>query len=122
VSTPHSIWAKLDRFPPVLVRLLAKNADGSAMTDAQIVNAANSRVSLADVKRLSFTTDWDDAVSVRHCRNFVKACGVDFANREQMRNANRYISKDPKFLHLRRDKNFPAFKEMLRVYYDSQTK
>lgn len=114
----NSIWSKLDRFPPALVRLLAKHSNGTAMTDANLV--FDSGLRLADVKRLSFLTSWDD-VPVRDMECFVKACGVDFANREQMRNANRYITKDPKFSHLRRDKNFPAFKEMLLVYLQSQT-
>jgi hypothetical protein len=114
----NSIWSKLDRFPPILVRLLAKHSNGTAMTDAQITE--NSGLWLSDVKRLSFLTTWNE-VAVWDMQAFVKACGVDFANREQMRNANRYITKDPKFSHLRRDKNFPAFKEMLLVYLQSQT-
>lgn len=114
----QSIWWKLDRFPPVLVRLLAKNQDGTAATDHQL--AEYQGLDLADVRWLSLLTSWDE-VPVGKLRAFVTACGVDFANREQMRNANRYLNSSPKFTHLCRDKNFPAFKEMLKAYYDSQT-
>ena len=112
-----SLYQKLDRFPPVLVRLLAKNPDGSAMTDNQIATKTIHYLSIADVKRLSFLTSWDQVV-ISQMLGFCQACGVDFSNREQMRNANRYL-KDPKFVHLKNSPEFPAFKLMLKTYLDS---
>lgn len=116
--TTRSLWTKLDQYPPVLVRLLAKHPDGRVMSDTDIVRA-DPGLSLAEVRRLSLLPDWQN-VSVSLMRAFVRACRVDFANREQMRNANRYVTRDPKFRHLTRDPNFPAYREMLRVYYQSQ--
>jgi hypothetical protein len=105
---------------------LARHPDGTAMTDAGIVKASELDpdfnkypLTLADVKWLSSLTSWVE-VQVSDMKAFVRACGVDFADRAQMRNANRYLNTDPKFSHLRRDKNFPAFREMLKTYYDSQ--
>lgn len=116
--TTRSLWAKLDQYPPVLVRLLARHPDGKVMSDTDI--ARQPGLTLAEVRRLSLLPDWHD-VSVPLMRAFVHACRMDFCNREQMRNANRYINRDPKFRHLVRDPNFPAYREMLRVYYQSQT-
>lgn len=104
----------------MLVRLLARNSDGSAMSDRDIRQSNPDHLSIADIKHLSYLPSWT-TVPVGLMRCFVVACRLDFSNREHMRNANRYL-KDPKFTHLRRDPNFPAFREMLRVYYDSLTK
>lgn len=109
-----NLWKKLERFPPVLVRLLAKNEDGTWMSDEDIWAASGQELMWSDIKRLSYLTRWDD-VTNRLTRLFSTTCRVDFANREQMRNAGRYL-KDPKFAHLKNDRNFPEAKTMLKIY------
>lgn len=108
----HSIWVKLERFPPVLVRLLAKDANGELLPDHEIVLLSKGELSLADVRHLSYLPCWDE-VPVAKMKNFCLACGVDFADRETMRTLTRYISKRPKFQHLRQHPRFPEFKLML---------
>ena len=111
-----TVWAKLSKFPPVLVRLLARE-NGEAMSDTRIAEASGGAVSVADVKRLSYLKSWDD-VSVRHMRWFCIACGADFEDRNTLRNLNRYM-KNPRFEHLRRHKNWPHFKELLALYAET---
>lgn len=109
-----TIWAKLDKFPPVLIRLLARKG-GEAMTDAEISSAAT--LPIGTVKRLSYTKQWDD-VPIEEAMRFMKACGCDIDDRETFRNLNRYL-KNPRFEHLRRHKQWPQFQELLAVFAET---
>lgn len=109
-----TFWDKLDRFPPVLVRLLAREG-GEALTDRQI--AVTSGLPLAEVLRLGHLTSWDD-VTAHVMRRFLIGCEVDLEDRATFRNLNRYM-KDPKFDHLRRHKSWPQFKTMLALYAET---
>lgn len=102
---------KIDRYPPVLVRLLARHGNGDAMSDQDLVG---DHLSLAEVKRLSYLDSWDD-VTVDLLFRFVTACGVDFTDPERLKVLNRYL-KNPKFDHLRRHAQWPEFRSMLAVY------
>ena len=106
-----NIWGKFHRYPPVLVRLLARHPNGEAMSDTEIVSEG---LTLADVKRLSYLPSWDDVPVVLLYR-FVTRCGVDFANPDRMKVLNRYL-KNARFEHLRRHKMWPEFRSMLSVY------
>ena len=112
-----NLWHKVQKFPPVLVRLLARKPCGTAMSDIDIVNRSGGRLLLADVRRLGYLTSWDD-VSVRNLRDFTYACRVDIADPAQLKNLNRYV-KNPKFGHLQRHADWVQFREMLRVYAES---
>lgn len=108
-----TIWNKLEKFPPVLIRLLARKG-GEAMTDREIVAASNGNLDLADVRRLSYLVSWED-VGLAQLRVFCLACNADLDDRITFRRLNRYM-KDPKFEHLRRSKQWPTFREMLEIY------
>lgn len=114
-----NIWGKFHRYPPVLVRLLARHDNGEAMSDADIV-AKNPALKTADVKHLSYLPSWDEVPVVLLFR-FVTACGVDFASPTRMKVLNRYL-KNPRFEHLRRHKMWPEFRSMLAVYAETLRK
>lgn len=111
-----TIWKKLRRFPPVLVRLLAKDGR-KALSDHEIVAASGGSLTIADVRRLSLLESWD-AVTVHHLQAFTAACNVDLADRDRWRNAHRYI-KAARFEHLRRHPDWPLFRELLAVYAET---
>lgn len=111
-----NLWHKLELLPPVAVRLLAKNPDGSAMTHDRIVARTAGGLSLADVKWLSYLPSWDD-VPVCKVKLFLDACDCDLTNPSKVRTLNRYLRRDPKFTHLRRSEMFPEFRQMLGVYF-----
>lgn len=118
----HSIWVKLERFPPVLVRLLARLPSEEtgyprAMTDEEI--AARSDLSVSTVAALSRLTSWDD-VSLRHLRAFVLGCGVDFADRVAMRRLTRYIAHIPSFAYLRKDAEWLKYRELMKLYVNHE--
>jgi hypothetical protein len=108
-----SLWKKFDRFPPLVVRLLArKKLRGRvvAMTDHDISVA--SGLSAAWVKYLSWSLTWDD-VPVLIARDFMRGCGVDFGDAEAMRNHTRYLKTKGRFDYLKRSPDWPSFKQLI---------
>jgi hypothetical protein len=106
-----NLWIKFNRYPPVLVRLLARHPNGDAMSDEELVT---DQLTLADIKYLSYLASWDDVPVVLLFR-FVTRCGVNFASPTRMKVLNRYL-KNARFEHLRRHKMWPEFRSMLAVY------
>lgn len=119
MSNSYSIWVKLDRYPPVLVRLLATNPSDRTqlLTDEQIRARSQGTLTLSDIKSLSYAPTWEN-VPVGTMRRFCLACGVDFAHRPTMRRLNRYLKTRPRFRHLTRDPNYPEYRTMLKEYYE----
>lgn len=111
MSNSHSLWVKLDRFPPAVVRLLAVRGR-ILLTDAQIVKA--SGLSMADVRHLSHLTSWDE-VPVVKMKQFVRACGVDFADVPTMRRLNRLFKRGFKFTAARKSPKWPEYFETLKT-------
>ena len=91
---PLTIPAKLDRFPPVVVRLLARvkkpgGAGVRALTDAEIARAGG--LSLEMVRHISKLTEWSD-VSIDTLLSFLKGCGADLDNRDWLRKNAAYMA------------------------------
>lgn len=112
-----TLWQKLDRFPPVVIRLLARNPDGSAMTDQHLARL----LPLSEVKRLSYAINWV-GVPVDLARRYLQACNCDLEDPAVVRNLNRYLKRDPKFTHLRKSPRFGEFKEMLGLWVEHGTR
>lgn len=113
----HSFFTKIDRFPPVVCRLLARTKTRGAgvkpMADAEIALLAGMTVS--QVASLSRLTSWED-VPVKTLRAFSTACGVDFTSRTAMRQLTRYIKHQPSFAFLRKSPDWPTFRELMKIY------
>jgi hypothetical protein len=79
---------KLDRFPPVVCRLLARRqlsaTSSLALTDEAIVVASNRALTVADVKGLSWAKSWG-GVPVEKVIAFTNACGVDFDDHKALK-------------------------------------
>jgi len=106
--------ARLDRFPPVVCRLLAKHPWGPPFTSQEI--ASRSGLSEYKVVALSPLTSWDE-VSVRDMRAFLKGCDMDFDNGEAMNRVRCYLKSKSKrmFVHLRRSKQKEYFAELAEI-------
>ena len=117
----QSIWVKLDRYPPVIVRVLAKASPELLLTDEELVQRAGGKLSLADVKHLSYLPTWDH-VPVAKMRAFCTAAGVDFAKPAVMRRLNRYLRSGSRFRHLQRDPKREEYMRMLAVYIDHESR
>jgi hypothetical protein len=107
MTSSQNLWVKFARFPPVLVRLLARNGSGGWSEDGDLIGL----LSLAEIKRLSYSTSWDE-ITVRQMQLFLGACGIDFADSNQMRILNQYLTNRPKFAHITSDYG----KELLLIY------
>lgn len=102
-----SIWTHLKRYPPPVVRLLARTGgrNPKAMTDADI--AVRSNLPLSTVVMIYNQPSWDH-VCVKHMTQFCQACGVDFGSTASMRRINHYAraQRSGKWSYLRRSPDF----------------
>ena len=93
-------WTLLDRYPPCLVRMLARHKRGPLKTDKEI--AVASKIDLGIVEGMSELLDWD-SVRVTTLRRFLAGCGIDLTNSTRMKRLNEYLARNPKLLYLRND-------------------
>lgn len=124
---PLTFTEKLDRFPPVAVRLLARHVTGvqtarhltgrkvHALTDAQVMN--RSGLSLGEIKFLSRLTSWG-AVDIDTLVAFTKGCGADLDNRNWLRKNAQYmasIRSIPRYLRQSPDWS-STFEPLIRIW------
>jgi hypothetical protein len=91
-SVTNKFWGRVDDYPPVLCRLMAKHRPGPAMTTKEI--ADKSGLSEYEVLALSEMTSWK-AVDLETFRRFTFACGVDFLDSISMKYVRDYLRKRP---------------------------
>jgi hypothetical protein len=89
------------RYPPVLVRLLARR-NGRAMTTAQIAEAAGQRLHLTEA---AFVEPAWDNLPLATVMKLTRACGMDFTSRRDVNRAECY---------LRKNGSRPAFKYLVK--------
>lgn len=86
------IEERLDRFPPLVCRLLAREGESNRhikpLTDDQI--AERSGLSISRVKALSWLVDWK-GVEVYEMLAFSKGCGVDLSDRSKLAKHLQYV-------------------------------
>lgn len=117
-----SIWTKLDTFPPLICRLLARrtlpNGKVAALTDKEI--AARAGIPEWEVASYSYYLNWED-VPVRITRQFSRACGVDFDSRDNMRRHRSYMRDNPKFKYLRASPDWAKkYAPLIKLYVEFQ--
>lgn len=122
---PLTTQERLDRFPPVACRILARAVKPTggvrALTDAEI--AAGSGLSVSEVARLSRCTNWD-SVTVREVFAFLKGCGVRLDDRDWMRKNVAYLQElrgAPRYLKQSPDWE-TLFKPLLAHWFKSSQK
>lgn len=98
-----------DRFPPILVRLLARDK-GGAMTNKQIADAMRAceprpRRMMAIQPEDEFNFGWD-FFSLEELRSFTRACHLDFTSPRDLNRVETYLRKNggkPSFKYLTKD-------------------
>lgn len=105
---------RLAKYPPCLVRLLARSKSGQALTDQEIVDRG---CPLPIVKTASYESSWDNLTAYEIDR-FLSACGADPLNTAWVRNTNRLTkpSTPTRWTWLRRAPHWPQLREVLTVY------
>lgn len=89
---------RLRRFSPILCRLLARERYGRPLSTDTIAKRAGVSVPIAAM--MSEQTDWH-GVDIYHTLAFMRACGVDILDSQQMRRVEGYLRRRPSFLYLR---------------------
>jgi len=116
-------YKRVDRYPPVLVRLLARRprANGSGngtrpLTTDEI--ARDSGLTPAVVEGLSRSTTWK-GVDIYTVRDFTVACGVDFTNPLHMKRLSQYLHSRGAFHYLRKNKQWDTYYRSLVAIWRS---
>jgi len=122
-STTWEAWGKrLERFPPILVRLLARDPRGNPLSTAEISRRCG--LSRLTVALLSEETSWDQ-VPISHYRSFCSACGIDLLNAHQIKRQESYLNgklvngvrHSPLFLFLKRSPDWETYYNPLMLRY-----
>lgn len=100
-----SLFKKLDRFPPVRVRLAAVHyPNGPKKWPVPLCDdaiAEHSLLSTAEVRYISQLTSWDD-LSLKKIRMFIQGCRVNLGNWGALARVTKITARG-KFFYLRRD-------------------
>lgn len=119
---PLKFSERLDRYPPILVRLLAVRGNrrrGSlswAMTDQQIAGA--SGLPMSEIKRLSYSTTWND-IPVATMLRFLAACNVALENKRAFKRFE-FWRRAGMLSHLHRSPEWESyFVELVEIWADS---
>jgi hypothetical protein len=103
-----TIQDKLDNFPPVLVRLLARRklsrGHSEPLTDDEIVERP---LTIAEVCDYSRAVNWN-GIPVVKALAFLRGCGLDIDDADAWRRTMTYLSLNPTFNYLRES---PQWKE-----------
>lgn len=117
-----NIWDKLDTFPPIACRLLARKITKTGGTVAKTVHeiASTAGMSVMEVNSLSWQPSWD-SLTVDELKRFSLACGVDFTSRDIMRAHSSYLRKNPSFKYLKKSPEWEnVYKPMIVAYVQSR--
>jgi hypothetical protein len=91
---PLTIAERLQRFPPLVCRLLARRHDPSRgivpLSTAEI--AQRSGLTVSEVASLAPLTSWDTVPTPRALA-FSKACGIDLDDRDSLRHHSAYMKR-----------------------------
>ncbi len=104
-----SFWSYANRYPPCLVRLLARHRGGPPLTTSDIVG--RSGLDHYTVSAISWSISWAE-VPFGQMERFLKGCNIDFCDRKSMNRVACYMKLKHRFLYLRRS---PEFEPILRL-------
>lgn len=89
MNHPHeTLWQRIDRFPPILIRLLARHPRGRPLSTAEI--SERSGLSPVQVEAISQSVTWD-GIDIPTARKFLCACQIDLMNPAQMKRVTVYM-------------------------------
>ena len=95
-------WKWFDKYPPPLVRCLARRKlSGShvvAMSDEEV--ALRADIPVTRIKEISTKTRWND-IPIEEAKSFCDACNFDIFNSADRNRAGAYLRKGAKFQYLK---------------------
>lgn len=98
---------RINNFPPILVRLLARKRYGPPLTTEEISDRTRNPnaqcqyfLSPAEIEEISKCIDWT-RISLLSSLSFQLGCGIEFHDNTAMRRVNDYLTRKPTFRYLR---------------------
>lgn len=110
----ETFWERLDRFPPIRVRLLAKHPRGAGPLST-IEIAERSGLSTATVEAISQATSWQ-GIDIPTAKAFLQACDIDLANAAQYKRIMVYqrVDRPNKYRYLKRSAEWDSYYRPMR--------
>ena len=109
---------RLDRYPPILIRLLTTRRTGGKVwvpTDRQLADACG--LTMAEFKHVSYSTSWRGITDgVKDA--YLKGCDVDLEKRRCFRRLE-WMRKNGTFRHLKSSPQWEQYKEMLDLFSEA---
>lgn len=110
---------RLQVFPPILCRLLARHKGGRPLTVEEICTAAApggspSTLAVIIYNQFSQETDWL-RITMQEGVHFLRGCGLSFDDAKAMRRADDYLAKTPNFEYLRKSPDWESYYKPLIV-------
>lgn len=119
---PLRFHQRLNRYPPILVRLLAQHRRGRQRfvpTDQEIAELGG--LPIAEVKRLSYSTSWEQ-IPVDLAYRFLAGCQIDLERRSTLNRLEYMRAGGGRLTHLQRSPLFDSqFREMLDLWAQADT-
>lgn len=120
-------WGVFDEFPPVFVRLLARerilNANGKTsavrvLSDEEI--SINTGMDIGKILRISELSEWD-TISIADAKRFCLGCNFDLFD-WTVRNSAYALAANGSFAYLRSSPDWgKKYKPMLMKFFNAQT-
>jgi hypothetical protein len=104
-------WDRIDRYPPILLRLLARIPRSRPLETFEI--ASRSGLSESTVEAIGQQTDWR-GVDIPTARAFMTGVGIDLSDRSDCRRIRVYLKSAPKtpanrFPYLKRSEKWESY-------------
>jgi hypothetical protein len=115
----NSFWQIAERYPPCLVRLLARHRGGPPLLTHEI--AERSGLSPYQIASISQSVSWD-SIPFGYMRAFLKACDIDFCSRASMNRKAVYLKTRNKFHYLRKSPEWASVLRPLVIRFREETK
>lgn len=93
------MWSKLESYPPLFIRLMARKKYGRPLTTEEI--SQRSGLNPVEVEAISDMTSWD-YLTIRQARQFMKGCQINIESTTDIKRVRDYLRHDPTFAYLRR--------------------
>lgn len=93
------MWEKLDKYPPLFLRLMCRHRYGPPLTTQEI--SERSGLNEVEIEAISNETTWN-RLTVDQARRYMKACGIDLFNGKDLKRVRDYIRLTASFAYLKR--------------------
>lgn len=113
-----TFWQKLEVFPPIACRLLArvKTDTGGVRAMTALEIATKAGMTEMKVNSLSWVVSWD-GVPVSDAKAFTEACGIFLSDRASLRTHSAYVRRNAPWKYLKKSPEWSTvFRPMIMAY------